>query len=59
MFMARLSADALSAGYLSSSRAVVRIEISDDDSGDESKCGMKSGDVNRLHARCSVVSRRG
>ena len=59
MFMARLSADVLSAGYFSLRRAVVRIEISDADSGGESKCGMNNGEVKRLQAKCSVVSRSG
>ena len=59
MFIARLRAEALSAGCLSSRRAVVRIEISDEDRGGERRCGMKSGEVKRLQAKCNVVSRSG
>ena len=59
MFMARLRAEALSAGCFSSRRAVVRMEISVDESGGDRRWGMKSDDEKRLHARCSVVSLRG
>jgi hypothetical protein len=59
MFIARLRAEALSAGCFSSRRAVVKREISVDERGGERRCGMNSGEVKRLQARCNVVSRSG
>jgi hypothetical protein len=57
--MAKLRAEAFSAGCFSSRREVVRIETSVEDSGADRICGMKSGEVNKLQVRCNVVSRRG
>ena len=68
MFIARLRADALRAGCLSSRSAVVRMETKVEERGGESRRRMKRGEVkeqlclcnaNRALAKSSLYSRIG